>query len=96
MAVVQHGSVHHSFVIFGKMLQILVVSGNHAERTFQVEAFQYGFGNGTANLWLRTSSELIDKDELSPLHDFSIIFMLVRCEDRYSGRLQYFAHHQYQ
>ena len=45
------------------MLQILVVSGNHAERTFQVEAFQYGFGNGTANLWLRTSSELIDKDE---------------------------------
>jgi len=63
VAVVQHGSVHHSFVIFGKMLQILVVSGNHAERTFQVEAFQYGFGNGTANLWLRTSSELIDKDE---------------------------------
>ena len=63
VAVVEHGSVHHAFVVFGKMLQVLVVGGDNSKGTFQVETLQDGFGNGPANLRFRSSSELINQDE---------------------------------
>ena len=52
------------------MLQILVVGGNHSESPFLVETFQYSFGNGTSNLRLRTSSELINQDEATFIATF--------------------------
>ena len=50
MAVVEHGAIHYTFVVFGKMLQVLVVCGDDTERLFLVETLQYGFGNGTSYL----------------------------------------------
>ena len=76
MAVVKHGSVHYSFMIFGKMFQILVVGGDDSECSFLVETFQNGFGNSTSNLRFRTSTELVNQDEASFVatlhHDFHI------------------------
>ena len=43
MTVVKHGSVHYSFMIFGKMFQILVVGSDDSECSFLVETFKYGF-----------------------------------------------------
>ena len=43
MAVIEHGAVYYTFVVFGKMFQILIVCGDDTERLFLVEAFQYGF-----------------------------------------------------
>ena len=63
MAVVQHGSIHYSFMVFGKVLQILVVSSNNTERQLLVETFQYGFGDGTTNLWFGSTTKFIYKDE---------------------------------
>lgn len=70
MAVVKHGAVDYAFMVFCKMLQILVVGGNHSESPFLVETFQYSFGNGTSNLRLRTSSELINQDEATFIATF--------------------------
>ena len=56
MTVVKHGSVHYSFMIFGKMFQILVVGSDDSECSFLVETFQYSFGNSTSDLRLRTST----------------------------------------
>ena len=76
MTVVKHGSVHYSFMIFSKMFQILVVGGDDSECSFLVETFQYGFGNSTSDLRLRTSTELVNQDEAPFVtalhHDFHI------------------------
>ena len=76
MAVVKHGSVHYSFMIFGKMFQILVVGGDDSECSFLVETFQDGFGNSASNLRFRTSTELVNQDEAPFVatlhHDFHV------------------------
>ena len=76
MTVVKHGSVHYSFMIFGKMFQILVVGSDDSECSFLVETFQYSFGNSTSDLRLRTSTELVNQDEAPFVtalhHDFHI------------------------
>ena len=76
MAVVQHGAVHHSFVVFGKVLQVLVVGGDDAERLFLVETLQHSFGNGTAYLRFGSSAKLVNQDEAAFVtvlhHDFHI------------------------
>jgi len=70
MAVVKHGAVDYAFMVFCKMLQILVVCSNNAERLLLVETFQHCFGYRTSNLRLRTSSELINQDEATFIATF--------------------------
>ena len=65
MSVIKHGPIHYSFMIFGKMFQVLIVSGNNAKCTFLVETLQYSFGYGTTNLRLCSATEFIDKDKAS-------------------------------
>ena len=76
MAVVEHGTVDYSFMIFGKMLQILIVSRYYSERSFLIETFQHSFGDGSSDLWFRTSSELVDQNEAAFIaafhHDFHV------------------------
>ena len=59
LAVVEHGTVHHSLRVLGKVLEVLVVRRDDAKGTFLHEALQYGFRNGAADSWLRASAELI-------------------------------------
>ena len=76
MAVVEHGTVYYAFMCIGKMLQVLVVGGDDPECPLLVETLQDRFGNGTADLWLGTSTEFIDQDEAAFVavlhHDFHV------------------------
>ena len=63
MAVIKHSSIHYSFMVFGKMLQILIVSGDDSECPLLIETFQYGFGDGASYLWFRTTTKLVNQDE---------------------------------
>ena len=58
------------------MLQILIVSRYYSERSFLIETFQHSFGDGSSDLWFRTSPELVDQDEAAFIaafhHDFHI------------------------
>ena len=54
---------YHPIMVFGKMLQILVVCSNNTERLLLVETLQYCFGYRSANLGFRTATELVDKDK---------------------------------
>ena len=76
MAVVEHGAIHYTFVVFGKMLQVLVVCGDDTERLFLVETLQYGFGNGTSYLGVCSAPEFINQDEAPFVaafhHDFHV------------------------
>ena len=76
MTVVKHSAVDHSFMIFCEMFQILIVSRYHSERSFLIEAFQYGFSDSTSNLRFCTSSELVNQDEAAFVavlhHDFHV------------------------
>ena len=58
------------------MLQVLVVGSNDTESSFFVEALQYRFGYSTPNLWLGTSTELVDQDKTAFVaalhHDFHV------------------------
>ena len=76
VAVVKHGTVHHSLVCIRKMLQILVVGGDDSKRLLLVETLQYRFGNGTPDLRFGTSTEFIDQDEAAFVavlhHDFHV------------------------
>ena len=63
MAVVEHGSVDHAFCLLGKMLEVLVVRRDDAESTFLHETPQYGLCDGTTNLGLRATTELIDEQQ---------------------------------
>ena len=76
MAVIEHGAVYYTFVVFGKMFQILIVCGDDTERLFLVEAFQYGFGDGASYLGLRSTTEFINQDEAPFIaafhHDFHV------------------------
>ena len=63
MAVVQHSTIHHTLVIVGKMLQVLIVSGNHAKGTLLPELLQHGLGNSTTNCGLGTATKLINQQQ---------------------------------
>ena len=63
VAVVEHGSIDYAFVVFGKVLQVLVMGGDDPECLFLVKPFQYRFGNGASDLRLRTSAELVYQDK---------------------------------
>ena len=76
MAVIEHGAVYYTFVVFGKMFQILIVCGDDTERQFLVEAFQYGFGDSASYLGFRSTTEFINQDEAPFIatfhHDFHV------------------------
>ena len=61
MTVVEHRTVYHTLVVFGKMLEVLIVGGNHAEGLLLPELLQHGFGYSTANGRLRAATELINQ-----------------------------------
>ena len=63
VAVVEHRTVHHTFVVFCKVLQILIVGGYHTPCLFVHELCEYSFGNGSTNLWFCTRAELVDKQQ---------------------------------
>ena len=68
-------------VIFGKMFQILIMSGDNAECALFIETFQHSFSYGSSNLWFCTSAEFINEDKAAFVTAFIIVFMLVRCEE---------------
>ena len=59
MTVVEHGSVHHSRMVLGKVFQILIMGGDDAKSFFLPKLFQHSFSNGTANGRLCTASEFV-------------------------------------
>ena len=59
MAVVEHRAVDHTRMPFGKLLQVLVVGGDDAERLPLPELLQHGFGDGAADGGLRAAAELV-------------------------------------
>ena len=61
MAVIKHRAIDQPRSIFGKLLEILVVSRDHAPYLLLVETLQYRLGYGTADLRFRTAAKLIDK-----------------------------------
>lgn len=61
MPVVEHGAIHYTFVVFSKVLQVLVVSGDDGKRLLLPKLFQHGFSDSTANGWLGTASKFVDK-----------------------------------
>jgi len=63
VAVVEHGAVYNAFVVFGKMLQILIVSSDDSVSPSLVEPFQDGFGHSTTDLGFRAASELVDEQQ---------------------------------
>ena len=65
MAVIEHGSVDDTLVVFCKVFQVLVMSSDDSESPSLVESFQDGFGHGTAYLWLCATSEFVDEQQAS-------------------------------
>ena len=61
VAVVQHCTVHHTFVVFGKVLQVLVVGSYYGERLLVPELFQYALRYCATYLRLRSRTELVNK-----------------------------------
>ena len=63
MAVVEHGAVNHSFMAVGKMLQVLIVGGNHTISLLLAELVEYSFGDSTSYAWLCTCTKLIYQND---------------------------------
>ena len=63
MAVVEHRSINHPLVIFSKVFQVLVVRRDDAKHPPFIEPFQHRLSNGSANLWLGTSTKLINQNQ---------------------------------
>ena len=61
MTVVEHGTIHNTFMVLGKVLQVLVVCSDDGKRLFLPELFQHGFSDGAANGWLGAASKLVDE-----------------------------------
>ena len=59
VAVVEHRTVHHTLVILGKVLQVLIVGGNHAEGLLLPQLLQHGLCYGTADGGLCAAAELV-------------------------------------
>ena len=60
MAVVKHGTINHTLMVVGKMLQILIVSCNHSKSLSHPKLLKHGLGNGSAYLGLGTCTKLIN------------------------------------
>lgn len=63
MAVVEHGSVDHSLMTVGKMLQVLIVGGDDAVSLLLAELIEHSLGDGSANARLGTRAKLIYQDD---------------------------------
>ena len=63
LTVVQHGAVHNPFGIFGKMLEVGIMSGDNAKSFIPVESFQRCFGNGATYHRLRSGTKLINQQQ---------------------------------
>ena len=50
MAVIQHGTIHYTFRVLCKMLQILVMGCDDSEGSFLHETFQYSFSDDASKL----------------------------------------------
>ena len=77
MAVIEHGTVYYTFVVFGKMFQVLIVCGDDQPNVvFLVETFQYGFSDSASNLGFSSTTEFINQDEAPFIaafhHDFHV------------------------
>ncbi len=59
MTVVEHGSIGHSLMTVGKMLQVLVVGGYDTIGLLLAELVEHSFGYGTANARFCTCTKLI-------------------------------------
>ena len=59
MTVVEHGTIHHTFVVLCKVLQVLIVGGDDAEGLLLPELFQYGLGDSAADGGFRTAAKLV-------------------------------------
>ena len=59
LPVVEHGAVHHSRRVLGKVLEVLVVRRDNCKGVFADETFQDSFRNGATNRWLRSAAKLI-------------------------------------
>ena len=63
VAVVEHGTVDNTLMVFRKVLQVLIVGGNDAKRLLLPELLQHGLGNGSADGGFSTASELVDEQQ---------------------------------
>ena len=59
MAIVQHGTVHHSFMVLSKVLQVLIVGGYHAKGFLLPKLFQHSLCYGAANGGLCAATKLV-------------------------------------
>src|SRR3712207_4180743 len=58
----------------GKMFEILIVSGNHAERMFLTKLTQYALSDGATNLWFSAGTELVDENKGLIIGTFHHVF----------------------
>ena len=63
MTVVEHRAVHYAWMILSEVLQVLVVGGDHAKGLFLPELFQHRLCNGASDGRLRSTTELINKQQ---------------------------------
>ena len=63
MAVVKHGAIDHFFVVFGKMFQVLVVSGDDSKRFFLPELPKHRLCYSTSDSRLCACSEFINEQK---------------------------------
>ena len=61
MTVVEHGTIHNTFMVLSKVLKILVVCGDDGKGLFLPELFQHGFSDGAANSRFGAASKLVDE-----------------------------------
>ena len=59
MAVVEHRTVYHARMSLGKLLQVLIVGGDHAEGLALPELLQHSLCDGTSDGGLRAAAELV-------------------------------------
>ena len=63
MAVIEHGTIDHTLVAVGKMLQILIVCGDDAVGLAPAKLLEHRLGNSPADLRFRAGAKLIDKQQ---------------------------------
>ena len=59
MSIVKHRTVHHTRMILGEVLQVLIVGGDHAEGLLLPELLQHCLCDGTADGRFRSAAELV-------------------------------------
>ena len=63
MAVVEHGAVDHSDMCVGKLLEILIVCGDHSPYAIATELSEDTLRYSGANLGFCPRAELVNKNE---------------------------------